>query len=181
VIQGQKISLRCLETEDLPLIMQWRNQQHVRRYFFQKALLSKADQLKWYERYLGDSEREIFIAESHEHGTPIGMIGLYQIDLLNRKAEIGSTIVGDRSMWGKGIAKEMLELLLEYSFVDLGMNRLYSYAIAENIGSIRAKQKCGFQLEGTLRQDHYANGTYHDVVLLSILRKEWEQTTESKR
>ncbi|WP_171693681.1 hypothetical protein [Paenibacillus germinis] len=36
MLEGQKISLRCLEAEDLPLIAAWRNQSEIRRSFFNK-------------------------------------------------------------------------------------------------------------------------------------------------
>lgn len=167
---GSKIALRPLEEEDLPYLVQWRNQDRVRRSFFHKGLLSHAGQRMWFERYLQDPSREIMIAVSLHEGNPVGMIGLYHIDHRNHKAEVGMTIVGDPSVWGQGIGTEMLELLKDYAFCDLNLNRLYAYAIDTNQASVRMKLKCGFQLEGTLREDHYDQGVYHDVYLLAITR-----------
>lgn len=67
-------------------------------------------QNKWFEKYC--RSKEIFIAVSKSTDKPVGMIGLYSIDHIKRKAKIGCTIVGDRSLWGKGIATEMIRLLL---------------------------------------------------------------------
>jgi RimJ/RimL family protein N-acetyltransferase len=174
MLDGRSIELRCLEFEDLPQVVKWRNQRDIRKFFFEKALISISGQKAWFERYLEDRARAIFIAVSKKSGKPVGMIGLYNIDLMNHKAEIGSTMVGDPFMWGKGIAVEMVELLLRYAFEDLSLNRIYAYAIDFNLGSIRVKEKCGFQLEGTLNQDHYVNGKFHDVKLFGITRERWE-------
>ncbi|MDF2645375.1 MAG: acetyltransferase, family [Paenibacillus sp.] len=173
MLEGQRISLRCLEVEDLPLIAAWRNQSEIRRSFFNKALLAASGQKKWFERIIEDRSKQFFVGVSKDSNLPFGMISLVDIDLANQKAEIGTTIVGDQSMWGKGIASEMIALLLEYAFVDLGLNRVYAYAIDYNKGSIRVKEKGGFQMEGVLRQHHYSNGSFHDVMIMGITRQEW--------
>lgn len=175
MIEGNNIRLRCLEQGDLPLIANWRNQQQVRRFFFHKGMISVSGQNKWFERYLQDLAQEIFIAENKADGKPIGMIGLYHIDHRMHRAEIGSTMVGDPESRGKGFATEMIVLLLEYAFVDLNLHRIYAYAIDTNTSSLRVKQKCGFTIEGTLRQDHFTNGQFHDVYIMGILREEWMQ------
>jgi ribosomal-protein-alanine N-acetyltransferase len=174
MIEGKTIELRCIEHEDLPQIAEWRNQKEIRKYFFNKSLISMSAQEKWFERYLEDPSKEIFTAVSKQTAKPVGMIGLYEIDANNHKAEIGSTMVGDPAMWGKGIAAEMIGLVLKYAFEDLNLNRIYAYAVEYNAGSVRVKEKCGFQVEGTLRQDHYANGRFYDVQLLGITREDWE-------
>lgn len=173
MLEGQRINLRALEAEDLPLVAEWRNQQEIRRAFFNKSLLAASGQRKWYDRLLDDRSKQFFVSTERGSGKPVGMISLVDIDYVNQKAEIGTTIVGDRSMWGKGIASEMIGVALCYAFEDLGLNRVYAYAIDTNIGSIRAKEKSGFLVEGTLREHHYSNGVYHDVVIFGITRKQW--------
>jgi RimJ/RimL family protein N-acetyltransferase len=174
MLEGTRIALRPLEESDLPMVTRWRNRKDIRRYFFDKSLLSLSGQKAWFESYLTHSDRKIFIAVLLETGEPVGMIGLYRIDVNNRKAEIGSTIVGDPRLWGKGIAREMIRLLLDHAFTDLNLNRIYAYAMTHNQGSIRSKLKCGFLQEGLLRQDHYMDGRFVDVLLFGITRQDWE-------
>lgn len=173
MIEGKNIYLRMLEEEDLGLVMMWRNQPHIRKYFFDKSLLSMSGQKMWHERYVADSARQIFIAVEKESKDPAGMIGLYDIDKHNHKAELGSTMVGNKNMQGKGLATEMVELLLDYAFADLNMNRIYAYVLDYNQASIRVKEKCGFIREGTLKEDHYANGKFCNVHLYGITRSRW--------
>jgi RimJ/RimL family protein N-acetyltransferase len=172
---GDRIMMTPLEVEDLPHIVEWRNQSEVRRQFFHKSLLSYSGQSEWYRKYLADGQQQIFLARKKVDQQPIGMIGLYDIDIANHKAEIGSTIVGNRDMWGKGFGAEMIRLLLGYAFTDLNMNRIYAYAVNYNQGSVKVKEKCGFRIEGILREAHYCEGSYHDVVLMGIVRDDLQQ------
>ncbi|NLG24638.1 MAG: GNAT family N-acetyltransferase, partial [Clostridiales bacterium] len=38
--------------------------------------------------------------------------------------------------------------------------------------AIRCYEKCGFQLEGRLRQDIYSDGAYRDLLMMGVLRDE---------
>jgi len=40
---------------------------------------------------------------------------------------------------------------------------------------MRVYEKAGFLKEGVLRQDIYVNGTYHDTIVMGILREEWKE------
>ena len=42
-----------------------------------------------------------------------------------------------------------------------------------NPRAIRAYQKAGFKEEGRLREGHYFNGKYIDIIVMSVLRSEW--------
>ena len=53
-------------------------------------------------------------------------------------------------------------------------NRIYLYVFETNPRAIRAYEKCGFVHEGKLRQSVYRNGRYIDILLMSILRSEWD-------
>lgn len=181
MIQGRQINLRPLEEQDLHIIAEWRNQKEVRRSFFTSSLISHSGQKKWFDNYLKDQTKEIFVAVNKETDAPVGMISLYHINYRDHNAEIGSTIVGDSSMWGKGIGTEMIRMMLDYAFTDLGLNRVYAYALDFNTGSIRAKEKCGFKIEGTLRQSSYKEGRFYDAIFLGITRTDWNKLLEYKK
>jgi RimJ/RimL family protein N-acetyltransferase len=176
MLESNRMTLMLLEDEDTHYIVRWRNQSEIRRQFFDKSLISFSGQREWFKKLLADDRRQIYLARLKPGGEPIGIIGLYDMDRVNHKAELGSIIIGDRQMWNQGLASEMIGCLLDYAFTDLNMNRIYAYAVESNSGSIRALQKCGLQREGVLREALAYNGLYYNVVLMGMVRSDRRNT-----
>ena len=61
----------------------------------------------------------------------------------------------------------------DWSFRELDLQKLNAGVYAGNIGSRRAFEKCGFELEGTLRQEAVNSGQRLDVWLLGLPRSQW--------
>jgi RimJ/RimL family protein N-acetyltransferase len=81
----------------------------------------------------------------------------------------------DRACWGRGIATAALAALL-----DLERTRpLYAHAAADNAGSIRVLQKCGFTITGRDRIFAHARGEEIDEVALTLAQdragRMWEE------
>ena len=60
--------------------------------------------------------------------------------------------------------------IIEFVFIELGLNRLMSEVLAFNERAIQVKEKCGSKTEGILRQYIKKGNTYHDVVVMGILK-----------
>ena len=60
------------------------------------------------------------------------------------------------------------------AFAALDIVRIYAEPYAYNTGSRRVLEKCGFTLEGTLRQSVYKNGRMLDSCIYALLREELE-------
>src|SRR5207245_2612552 len=109
---------------------------------------------------------------------PIGVAGLRDIDFKNRRAEFGISI-GDRAAWGQGYGTEATQLIVNYAFGRLNLQRVYLHVLEYNERAVRCYLKVGFRKEGTLRQDHYHDGRYWDSHVMGILRHEWEQLRQA--
>ena len=70
---------------------------------------------------------------------------------------------------GRGVAPRALRLAGEWALLELGLQRVYAEAAAENVASIRAIEKAGFQREGLLRAHCKTHGRRHDCVMFSIV------------
>ena len=171
MIIGENIFLRLMEKRDVKYKVTWVNDPEVRRtLFFQD--ISEIGTEQWLVKVASDNTRKDFVICENDSDTPIGFASIVDIDLRNSSAET-YICIGDKSQWGKGYGTEVKRLLLEYVFIELGLNRIYSYNWAENEGMIRINKKLGFTLEGKLRQDRFANGEYKDRVIFSMLKDEF--------
>ena len=45
-----------------------------------------------------------------------------------------------------------------------------------NQRAIGSYEKCGIQLEGTFREELFRFGKYYDILVMGLLRKDWEET-----
>jgi ribosomal-protein-alanine N-acetyltransferase len=63
--------------------------------------------------------------------------------------------------------------VIRFGFRAMKLNRIQGRCEVENVASIRVMEKAGMRLEGVLREHEYSEGRYLDIVMYSILRREW--------
>mgnify|MGYP001058006127 CR=1 len=100
--------------------------------------------------------------------------GRVTLALLNdsiREWEIGWAI--HPQDWGKGIATEAAQRLLEFAFAELQAHRVVAFSHAENAASLRIMEKLGMQQDGRLRETRLWKDQWSDEVVYSILDREW--------
>jgi diamine N-acetyltransferase len=177
MIYGERIRLRAVEREDIPRYVNWLNDPEVTAGLLINLPMASWDETRWFENLpnLPAEERPLAVDASQPDGswTHIGNVGLHQIEWTNRAAEFG-IFIGDKSFWNTGYGTEATHLTLKHGFETLNLNRIYLYVFETNPGAIRAYEKAGFVHEGKLRQSIYRYGRYIDVLLMSILRSEWD-------
>ncbi len=101
-----------------------------------------------------------------------GSVGLVRIDKKNQTAELGYWLRSD--LQGKGLITSACQWLVGKAFEDLELYRLELKIAEQNKGSIRTASKLGFKKEGILRSALYRNGVRKDLLLYSLLKKEWK-------
>lgn len=171
--EGQRIYFRPLEVEDEPLLKRFVNDPANWRFLRHSPPLNGAREREWIES-LGKSNSDYAFGITVKQGDRlIGVVGLHQVNLVNRSAVFGIN-VGDASYQGRGYGREATELVLRYAFEELNLNRVELSVYADNWRAIRMYQKVGFVQEGCARQARYSNGRYQDEYRFAILRSEWE-------
>ncbi|MGN6430250.1 MAG: GNAT family N-acetyltransferase [Gaiellaceae bacterium] len=70
---------------------------------------------------------------------------------------------------GRRVGPRARRLGGKWAMLELGLQRVYAEAAAENVASIRAIEKAGFQREGLLRAHCKTHGRRHDCVMFSIV------------
>ena len=176
MIYGERIRLRAITRSDLPFFVEWLNDPEVTRGLMHFLPFSMEDEEGWFEgmRKVPQEEHPLVIDICSEEGwEPIGDCGLFSINWRIRQAEFG-IVIGAKQHWNKGYGTEALTLIIQHGFHTLNLNRIYLRVYANNPRAIRSYEKAGLSVEGRLRQGHYDEGQYIDVILMSILRSEWQ-------
>ena len=94
-----------------------------------------------------------------EDNKAIGSIGLMigsasNLDLPDDEAEIGYWI--GEPFWGQGLIPEAIKCVINHSFDDLGLQRLWCGYFDGNSKSRRAQEKCGFVYHHTNKDIYWA-------------------------
>jgi RimJ/RimL family protein N-acetyltransferase len=176
MIIGDGIRFRAPERSDLQRFTDWLNDPEVRQFLTIYFPISMPIEEKWFEENLAKSpaEQTMVIEVITETGwKPIGDIGLMNVCNIDRVGEVG-LFIGEKSDWSKGYGRKALSLMLKYAFNTLNLNRVYLRVLENNLRGIRAYKAVGFIEEGRMRQAKFYNGTYIDVLLMSVLRSEWQ-------
>ena len=104
----------------------------------------------------------------------VGLARLYDIIWTNGHAILGLSIPAPDDR-GKGSGRDALDLILRYGFDELGLHRIWLDVMAYNERAIRLYASAGFREEGRLREHLHRDGRRWDVVLMGILRDEFER------
>ena len=100
----------------------------------------------------------------------VGNVFLFQINRTHRHCQAGITI--KQAAWNRGYAQELLPALVRFAFDDLEMNKVFLQVFTTNTKALSLYRKLGFKDEGVLRAHYFVNGSFHDMVSLSMLRDE---------
>jgi len=171
-IHSERLTLRCLEESDVTArYLSWMMDPEVNRYLESRYSTPTLDELKDYVAQMRASEHSyffgIFTAEDGEHR---GNIKIGPINAEHGNAAIG-IILGDKAVWGRGIATEAIGALSDWGFRELGLAKIYAGAYAANHGSVSAFERNGFAIEGVQRSHVLlASGERGDLVLLGKVR-----------
>jgi len=103
------------------------------------------------------------------NGNYVGNIGLhFKTGLEYKSVELGYFI--GEEYWGNGIATEAVNLICNYGFENLEINRINASVMDFNIASIRVLEKCGFEKEGVLKKALFKLGDFYDDHRFGLLK-----------
>jgi RimJ/RimL family protein N-acetyltransferase len=102
----------------------------------------------------------------------LGYIELADFDWHSGNAWMGIGI-GEREYWGRGFGLEAIRILLKLAFHEWNLQRVSLGVNGYNERAIRAYEKAGFKLEGSLRNYVQRNGKRWDMHMMGVLRREW--------
>ncbi len=150
----------------------WFEDLEVTRFIMRRHPPSIDEEKAWLENLAKDPNAIQWVVEFE--GEPVGTTGITLIDWRNGHGTTG-TIIGDKTVWGKGLARELMQLRAEYAFMQLPLRKLKSGYIDGNQASARAQAASGYRPAGRWRREQFVEGEWRDLVLTELLREDWEK------
>ncbi|WP_284893680.1 UDP-4-amino-4,6-dideoxy-N-acetyl-beta-L-altrosamine N-acetyltransferase [Cobetia amphilecti] len=161
--------LRAIDSSELELVLNWRNAPSVRANMYTRHEISWHEHLDWWERVSKREDQAYYLYEYE--GRPLGVVGFTQI---NEGDANSSWAFYASPQAPRGTGSRMEFLALEQAFGPMSLHRLHCEVLDFNEPVIRLHKKFGFSVEGILREHHWIDNCFVDVVRLGILQSEWE-------
>lgn len=173
IIQGSQFRLRPPRLEDAAAMVDWFADPEVTARLVMRMGVSLDAEQAWVRRVEEADDAIVWVIE-HE-GRCVGTTSIGQIDWANQHGTTG-TLIGDKTVWGRGIAGEMMRLRADYAFTQHPFGKLKSAYLEGNEASRRAQLAAGYREVGRLHREHYRDGRWLDHILTELLREDWERT-----
>ena len=102
----------------------------------------------------------------------IGNCGI-RMDKANAlEADVGYEL--DPKYWNRGYATEAAHAIVDFGFSRFRFHRVWSWCVADNLGSAHVLEKLGMRREGRLRENEYYRGRWWDTLMYGVLANEWQ-------
>lgn len=149
-----------------PDYVNWMNDPEVNRY-----LESGGDySLEKLKEFLTEVEKKnilfwaIHLKENNLH---IGNIKIDPVNFVHGFGEYG-IILGRRSEWGKGYAKEASYRIIDFCFNEIALRKVVLGVIADNVPAVKLYEQLGFNTEGIYKDHCIFHGKYCDVIRMAV-------------
>jgi RimJ/RimL family protein N-acetyltransferase len=172
------VTLRPVVEEDIPRLLRWVSSPRMLVQWAGPDLFRfplDVDQLLAYVR-MGDGEcatMRLFAVEDADTGA---VVGHCELGAINREQGTASVcrVLLDPERRGSGFCLPMMQEVLRVAFREYGLRRVSLRVAGHNTAAIRCYERAGFVREGLLRKATMVDGQYWDVVVMAVLRDEWE-------
>ena len=143
----------------------WLNDPEVMRYLEARFRSHSIDDIRAYVSEMNASKVD-HVWRILCEGRHVGNVKLAGINLRHRRAAL-SLLIGDRDVWGQGVATQAINLATAVAFKKYGLFKIFAGFYAANIASIRAFEKAGYIVEAKLRGNRCLDGEMVDEVLMA--------------
>lgn len=176
--RGEEVVLRELTCDDVgPRYLTWMNDSQVNQYLETRWSEHDLEGIRSFVEAKLNSENE-FLLGIFWNDCHVGNIKLGPVRVPHMRCDI-SYFIGDKEVWGKGVASHAIGLALEMAFETLGMEKVCAGCYATNQASIRVLARNGFRQEGHRSSHVVLDGKREDVFEFGLLKSDWDKLVKN--
>ena len=172
ILESERLIIKPLGLSFLSITyVEWMNDKEVNKY-----LSSGGDyDLEKLEKFLKEVENNkilFWAIITKDTKTHIGNIKIDPIDFNNGTCEYG-IMMGNKKVWGKGYAKEVSRLVIDYCFTKLNLRKMTLGCIEDNKKAIKLYDSLNFIIEGRFKDHINHNGKFVNVIRMALFNKNY--------
>ena len=170
VLETQRLKLRALTMDDVPLLYEMRTNPLMIRYTDRARLQTMEEAVEKMKLILDSVEKKECLAwaiELKESKTQIGDISFWRLVKEHYRAEIGYALLPD--YWDKGYMREAARCAIDYGFSICNFHSIEANVNPNNAASIKLLEKLNFVREAYYKENYFYNGKFLDSAVYSLL------------
>jgi len=176
--KGRKIILEQLQEIDAETLQRWYVDREFRMAYDEYASVDLETIRREIRQSGGDirnpkTEKVVYLVKRKTDQRPIGLACLRNLDRKNGNAELVLGI-GEKDMRLSGYGVDILIVLLDIVYYELGMEKAYLRIFDNNNLGLKSGISFGFITEGKMRKQAFVEGKYVDQWILGLLKEEYE-------
>jgi len=160
--------LRSVHPDDYKNLFVWVNNRSTRIQSSSFRPVSWVEHMAWIDGVLQSEDSLLLIIEEEASKVAIGHVLLSGISRINRSCNLAIRI-GAEEYRNRGLGSSALNDTLKLAWADLGLHRVQLTVIESNNRARRAYEKCGFVLEGCLRESVFVDGRFENLLMMACI------------
>lgn len=169
MLRLEDFRLRPLTESDLEMVLNWRNQPHIREMMYKDHVIGREEHQLWYEK-MKDNPASAYLILEHR-GRPLGQTNFTKIDREASSCLWGFYVGEDKRPRGTGTVMGLLSL--DYAFETVAVREVIGEVLEHNSKSRQLFDRLGFTLTGRLPQHVFKSGAYADVCVYAMTAEDW--------
>lgn len=170
---GEKVCLRAYKEEDIEIAAKLVNDKELKNFLVTGIPfpMSPWEEESWVKSQKGNDTGEYnFAIEDIKTKKYIGGCGIQKVNWLARVATVG-IMIGDKDYWSKGYGTDAMKVLMKFIFEEMNINKIRLGVFSFNVRAKKCYEKCGFEVEGVLKNELFKEGKYYDEIIMSAFNK----------
>ncbi|MGH7298115.1 MAG: GNAT family N-acetyltransferase, partial [Polyangiaceae bacterium] len=167
----ESVYLRAIEETDAATSYEWMSDPEVRVHLGRRHIPNTEAQSRAFIARVDWKSDHVFAIISRADGLHVGNCGLHDITPVDRRAALG-IVIGRKDQQNRGFGTESVRLLCRHAFENLNCRKVWLAVYATNPRGLKVYERCGFRVEGRLREHRWVEGKWVDEIRMGLLAGE---------
>ena len=176
-LEGQLVRLRPVDEKDYAYFAGLKNNLSTQAWNQRLPMNFTAEKMKKRFQEANDKPNAAILAIEKLDGTLVGNIN-YNEGTPRFEATFG--IAMGKEHWGQGLGEEAQELILEFLFIERGVQIVRLWTQGGFPWAVKAAEKLGFRVMVRFRENTIIDGKMVDTIYMDLLREEYFKSRNLK-
>jgi [ribosomal protein S5]-alanine N-acetyltransferase len=173
-LETERLRLRIITAKECTYFFEHCSDEEIRNELGLHTDAAYTRKVNWFKKGFAIHQKPFVKFQLIDRATNeiIGSCGFHNWFEEHKRSEIGYDLFKEEHK-RQGLMTEAATSIVAYGFDKLGLNRIEACVGPTNIASQKLLKKLNFKEEGYLREHFYRDDIFHDSLIFSLLKKDY--------